>query len=272
MLTLVATPIGNLADITFRAIEALKQADAILCEDTRRSTILLQHYGIEKPLFAHHQFNEAKSLERVLERLRAGENLALISDAGTPCLNDPGALLVAACIREELPFTALPGPCSPIMALLLSNFDATRFQFVGFLPRQPEKALRGFLGYPGTTVAFESPERLLSTLETLVTLDPKRRCAVVREMTKTYEECKRGSAEELFAYFQAKGVKGEICLVLGEGALPEESLPLEELVQMLQEFHGLSLKEAIKMAARLSGVPKSKVYQIIHKQDEVKDK
>jgi 16S rRNA (cytidine1402-2'-O)-methyltransferase len=265
LLTLIATPIGNLADITLRALEALREADTILCEDTRRSSILLKHYGIEKPLLSHHLFNEAKSLEGVLARLRTGERLALISDAGTPCLNDPGALLVAACIQEGLPFTTLPGPCSPIAALLLSNFDATRFQFVGFLPKEPKKTLRSLLYYPGTTVAFESPERLVRTLEALTQLDPKRRCAVAREMTKTYEECKRGSAEELLTHFQAKGVKGEICLILEGGPLPEEPLPLEELVQMLQELHGLSLKEAIKMAARLSGTAKSEVYKIIHK-------
>lgn len=266
MLYLIATPIGNLADITFRAVETLKNCAAILCEDTRRSTILLNRYGIEKPLYSYHKFNEQKNLEIILERLRAGEEIALISDAGTPCLNDPGSILVQACIQEGIPFTALPGPCSPINALLLSGFDATRFQFLGFLPRKPLEALRGILGYPGTTIAFESPERLIDTLEDLTGLDPQRSVAVVREMTKTFEECKRGSAAEVLAHFRTKGVKGEICLVIAGGKLPQEDLPLEELVELLQEMHGLSLKEAIKMAAKLKDLPKSEVYRHFHQE------
>ena len=263
MLYLIATPIGNLADITLRALDVLKGVDAVLCEDTRRSRILLERHGIDRPLVSHHKFNEQKSLEPILERLRRGGRLALISDAGTPCLNDPGAALVQACIAEGLPFTALPGPCSPIMALLLSGFDAARFQFVGFLPRKPEEMLRALVGYPGTSIAFESPERLIDTLEDLTRLDPSRRVAVVREMTKTFEECKRGPVCEVLSYFREKGVKGEICLVIAGGKFPDE-MPLDELVELLQELHGLTLKEAIKLAAKLKKMPKSEVYSHFH--------
>jgi len=265
MLFLIATPIGNLGDISFRAIEALKKADAILCEDTRRSTILLTHYGIEKPLYSYHKFNERKNLEVILERLRNGEQIALISDAGTPCLNDPGSILVEACIAEELPFTTVPGACSPIAALVLSGFSAERFQFIGFLPRKPMEALRAAMGYPGTTLALESPERLIDTLEGIVSLDPERPVAVAREMTKTFEECKRGPAREVLAYFQAKGVKGEICLVIGGGKFLAEEMPLDELIEELRALHGVSLKEAIKLAASLLKRPKSEIYREVHK-------
>jgi 16S rRNA (cytidine1402-2'-O)-methyltransferase len=264
MLVLVATPIGNLSDISFRAIEALKKADAILCEDTRRSAILLTHYGIEKPLYSYHKFNERKNLEIVLARLRNGEEIALISDAGTPCLNDPGSILVQACIAEGLPFTAVPGACSPVMALVLSGFDARRFQVVGFLPKKPLEMLRAAMGFPGTTVALESPERLIDTLEDLAGIDPERRVAVAREMTKTFEECRRGPVREVLTHFREKGVKGEICLVIAGGKIPTEEMPLDELIEQLQELHGLSLKEAIKLAATLLKRPKSEIYREIH--------
>lgn len=266
MLFLVATPIGNLSDISLRAIDTLKSVDVIYCEDTRRSSILMKEYEVHKPLFSYHLFNERQYLEQILGRLRAGEKVALISDAGTPCLNDPGAILVQACVKEGLPFTAIPGACSPIVALLLSGMDAGRFQFVGFLPRKPDEVLRGALGYGGTTVAFESPERLVETLEALAKMDPERQVAVAREMTKTYEECQRGKAGELAEHFRKKGVKGEICLCIAGGKLPAEQMPLDELIVALQELHGVSLKEAIKLAATLTGRPKSEVYKSVHHQ------
>ena len=264
MLYLIATPIGNLEDVTLRALETLKRCSAVLCEDTRRSKILLDRHQIEKPLYSYHKFNEQKNLEVILERLRAGEDIGLISDAGTPCLNDPGSILVQACIAEKLPFTAIPGPCSPINALLLSGLDARRFQFIGFLPRNPLEMLRSILGYSGTTIAFESPERLIDTLEDLARLDSERQIAVVREMTKTFEECTRGPVREALDYFRQKGVKGEICLLIGPGKFKGEEMPLDELVELLQELHGLSLKEAIKLAAKLKNMPKSEVYRQFH--------
>jgi 16S rRNA (cytidine1402-2'-O)-methyltransferase len=265
MLFLVATPIGNLSDISLRALEVLREMDLILCEDTRRSSILLKHYGIDKPLYSYHKFNEKKNLEAVLERLRGGEKVGLISDAGTPCLNDPGAVLAEACVEEGLPFTAIPGACSPIQALVLSGMDATKFQFIGFLPKKGAATLRQALGYPGSTVAFESPERLVDTLEALSELDPERRVAVVREMTKTFEECKRGPVKEVLRYYREKGVKGEICLVIAGGEFPEEKMPLDELILSLQEVHGLTTKEAIKLAAKLLNQPKSAIYDAVHR-------
>lgn len=265
MLYLVSTPIGNLGDISLRALEVLRSVVSILCEDTRRSQILLDKYGIEKKLYSYHKFNEQKNLDLIIERLESGEDLALISDAGTPCLNDPGSILVQACISKNIPFTTVPGPCSPIAALLLSGMDASRFQFVGFLDKKPLPQLRALLGYPGTTIAFESPERLIDTLEDLASLAPERPIAVVREMTKTYEECRRGPAHLVLHHFREKGVKGEICLLISGGEPPADEMPLDELLELLQETHGLSLKEAIKLAAKLKKVPKNEIYRKVHK-------
>jgi 16S rRNA (cytidine1402-2'-O)-methyltransferase len=264
MLFLISTPIGNLSDISFRAIEVLKDVDAILCEDTRRSSILLKNYSIDKPLYSYHKFNEKKNLDLILARLKNGEKIALISDAGTPCLNDPGLILVKACIEEDLLVTAIPGACSPIMALTLSGFDTSTFQFIGFLPKKPAAALKTAIRYPGTTVALESPERLLHTLETLAKIDPVRKIVVAREMTKKFEECKRGKVTEVLKHFSKKKVKGEICLVIAAGDLPIEDLPLDELITLLQEEHGLSIKEAIKLAATLLKKPKSEIYRQVH--------
>lgn len=264
MLTLVATPIGNLADLSPRALAALQAADGILCEDTRHSSILLRHYSIDKPLLSYHKFNEQKKLKSILERLRCGESWALISDAGTPEINDPGLRLVQACIAEELPFTAIPGPCSPILALILSGFDTTRFQCVGFLHDPLEPALRSIMNYAGTTVVLEAPHRLIQMLKAIDRLDPTRRVAVAREMTKAFEECKRGTVSEVLAHFHAVGVRGEICLVIAPGKLHEDKMPTNELVKLLMETHNLSMKEAIKLAAELLERKKSDVYREAH--------
>ena len=269
MLYIIATPIGNLEDISQRALKTLRECDAILCEDTRRTSILLNRYGFSKPLISYHKFKEAKVLDRILERLESGEKIALVSDAGTPCINDPGERLTKACVERNIPFTAIPGPCSLIEALVLSAFPAERFQFIGFLPKKPQKELRSLLFYPGATIAFESPERLLATLDALGKIAPERRLAVAREMTKTFEECRRGTAAELHAHYRARPPKGEIVLVIAPRESTEEppDLPmdLEACVELLQEVHGLTLKEAIKDAARLLKIPKSTVYKKMHR-------
>ncbi|MBI5272437.1 MAG: 16S rRNA (cytidine(1402)-2'-O)-methyltransferase [Chlamydiia bacterium] len=265
MLYIIATPIGHLGDISQRALEVLRCCDLILCEDTRHSAVLLNHYKIHSPLRSYHKFNEAQCLEQILEDLSLGKNLALISDAGTPCINDPGERLLAACIEKGLPFTALPGPCSPIQALLLSGFETQPFQCIGFLPKRGEKMLRQLLFYPGTTIAFESPARLLQTLEALAILSPERRVAVVREMTKTFEECRRGAPQQLIEHFKVHPPKGEIVLVIAPGKPPMESLEIEECVHLLSTLLGLSLKEAIKQAAHLLKLPKQDVYKKFHK-------
>lgn len=265
MLFLVATPIGNLSDITLRALETLKASDYILCEDTRRSQGLLQHFGIKKPLRSYHQFNESKTQEKILEDLKSGMKISLISDAGTPLISDPGHLLILACQKENIPFTAIPGPCSVIQALVLSGMDAERFQFVGFLPKKTSELknlLLDLLQYSGTSICFESPERILKTLTLLKTLGEKRLIAVARELTKIHEECKKGSVEEILSYFTKQPPKGEIILLIsGEKNSSDFShLSPEEHVQKLQKEFGLSKQEAIKMAASLRGVPKKNIY------------
>lgn len=260
MLHIVATPIGNLKDLSLRAIDTLKNADAILCEDTRRSSHLLDHYEIQKPLISYHKFKEKSSLDKTLENLKNGKNLALISDAGTPCINDPGRILVEACIEAGIEVDAIPGPCSVIQALVLSGFPTERFQFIGFLPKNPEKTIRQILAYPGTTVAFESPERVLKTLA-LVQED--QTLAVVREMTKTFQERLIATAGELLERFREKKPRGEFVLVFPPGEAHDDT-PIEEIVKMLRDLHGLSLKEAIKLTAKFKDIPKRDVYKKFH--------
>lgn len=261
MLYIVSTPIGHLDDISKRALDTLREVDLILCEDTRRSQVLLNRYEIQKKCISYHKFNEKKSLESLLADLEAGKKIALISDAGTPCINDPGTILVQGCIEKKIPYTLIPGPCSIIQALVLSGMDTTRFQFIGFLPKNGlEKVLRQALLYPGTTIAFESPNRLISTLKKI---HPETTLAVLREMTKVYEECLRGTPESLISHFEKANPKGEIVLAI-EGGACLQNLSLEETIEMLQEFHGLSLKEAIKSAAKIQKISKRDAYQKMH--------
>ena len=271
MLYLVATPIGNLADITFRAIETLKSCDYILCEDTRHSRTLLVHYGIEKPLKSYHKFNEASQAEGILDDLRNGKVIALVSDAGTPGISDPGADLVKSCLDADLTVTAIPGPCAAIQALSCSGLDTTRFQFVGFLPKKEgalKKMLQEILAYKGTTACYESPHRLIDALEMLHELEPARLLAVGRELTKKFEELRRGTASELLEHWKVNVLKGEIVLLISGSTghdIDWEALSPEEHVAHLEESYSLSRQEAIKMAAELRGVPKRTIYNAVQK-------
>lgn len=274
MLYLVATPIGNLSDITFRAIEILKSVDYILCEDTRHSAHLLKHYEISKPLVSYHSFSEAKKLAEILDTLREGKQVALISDAGTPGISDPGTMLVQACVKEGITVMAIPGPCAAIAAISTSGLDTEAFQFIGFLPKKSmelTRKLKQILAYPGTTVCYESPYRLLDVLQVLLTLDPTRQIVVGRELTKKFEEMIRGSAAELMAHWDEKAVKGEIVLLIaGDNnstkAQDWEEMSVEEHVASMQETFGMSRKEAIVAVAKLRGTPKSQVYKAVHKE------
>ena len=231
MLYLVATPIGNLGDISRRAIEVLEKSDLVLCEDTRYSRNLLLHLKIRKPLISLHRFNERSRQDRIIQVLKEGQTVSVISDAGTPCVNDPGGRLVERCIEEDLPFTAVPGACSYIQALVLSGFDTRRFQCLGFLPRKKgEKAnfLTSALDYAGTSIAFESPHRLIDTLRILGRVVPERQIAIAREMTKAFEECLRGTAASLLEHFGDRRVKGEIVLVIAAAPQKKGSKRYEE--------------------------------------------
>jgi len=219
MLYVVATPIGNLGDITLRAVEALKSADVIAAEDTRHSGILLKHFGIKKPLISYYEHNEAMRAAQLVKRLAAGENVALITDAGTPGLSDPGARLIRECIKGELPFTVIPGPSSILAALVGSGFCAEQFFFGGFLPvkgGQRERELRAAAAREETSVYFESPYRLTKTLATGIDILPDRQLCVARELTKKFEEFRRGTAGELLAHYEVHPPKGEIVLLVSE--------------------------------------------------------
>jgi 16S rRNA (cytidine1402-2'-O)-methyltransferase len=217
MLYVVATPIGNLGDITLRALDVLKSVDLIAAEDTRHSGILLKHFGIKKPFISYHEHNEAARTAELAERLVRGQNVALITDAGTPGLSDPGLRLIRECIQHELPFTIIPGPSSIPTAVLGSGFSTDKFSFCGFLPVKSgkrERELRAAVERDATTIFFESPYRLTKTLAACMDVMPDRHLCVARELTKKFEEFRRGTASELLAYYQAHPPKGEIVLVI----------------------------------------------------------
>ena len=220
MLSVVPTPIGNMADVSLRALEVLRDADVIAAEDTRHSGLLLHHHGLSKPLLSYHEHNEAMRTAELLGRLREGARVALITDAGTPGISDPGARLVRACAEEGIACTVLPGPCAAITALVGSGFDASAFFFGGFLPvksGQRQNALTAAVQRDETSVFYESPHRLEKSLAALVELAPDRRVCVARELTKKFEEYRRGFPAELAAHYAAHPPKGEICLLV-EGA------------------------------------------------------
>jgi 16S rRNA (cytidine1402-2'-O)-methyltransferase len=217
MLYVVATPIGNLGDITLRALEILKDVDLVAAEDTRHSGILLKHYQIDKPLISYHEHNEAMRTAQLVERLAAGEKVALITDAGTPGLSDPGARLIRACTKRQLDFTIIPGPSSILTALVGSGFSAEKFFFCGFLPvksGQRERELRSAAAREETSIYFESPYRLTKTLKASIDILQDRQLCVARELTKKFEEFRRGTAAELLAHYESHPPKGEIVLVI----------------------------------------------------------
>jgi 16S rRNA (cytidine1402-2'-O)-methyltransferase len=219
MLYVVATPIGNLGDITVRALEVLKSVDVIAAEDTRYSGMLLKHFEIKKPLVSYHEHNEAMRTAQLVDRLAGDENVALITDAGTPALSDPGARLIRACIERGLPLTIIPGPSSILAALVGSGFSTERFYFGGFLPvksGQRERELRAMAERGETTIFFESPYRLTKTLAVCTDIMPDRQLCVARELTKKFEEFRHGIASELLAHYEAHPPKGEIVLVISQ--------------------------------------------------------
>lgn len=217
MLYVVATPIGNLGDITLRALEVLKSIDVVAAEDTRHSGLLLKHFGIKKPFVSYHEHNEAARTAQLIECLARGENVALITDAGTPGVSDPGMRLIRECISRKLPFTILPGTSSILTALLGSGFATDRFSFRGFLPvksGQRERELQTAARSKETTLFFESPYRLLKTLQTCSSIMPERQLCIARELTKKFEEFRRGTAAELLAHYETHPAKGEIVIVV----------------------------------------------------------
>lgn len=217
MLTLVPTPIGNLQDITLRSLEVLKSVDLILAEDTRTTRVLLQHYGIEKRVLAHHQHNEHAAVKEIVRLLQEGQQIALVSDAGTPGISDPGFLLVRECIREGIEINCLPGATAFVPALVMSGLPCDRFVFEGFLPQKKgrQTRLQNLKEEDRTIVFYESPFRLVKLLEECIgVFGEERQAAVCRELSKMFQETKRGTLATLKQYYTEKAPKGEIVVVV----------------------------------------------------------
>ncbi|MBW0004180.1 MAG: 16S rRNA (cytidine(1402)-2'-O)-methyltransferase [Hyphomicrobiales bacterium] len=276
-LHIVATPIGNLGDMTLRALATLAGADTVLAEDTRVTRRLFAHYGLATPLEAYHEHNAERVRPAILAKLREGAKIALVSDAGTPLISDPGFKLVEAALADGIAVTGLPGASSVLAALMVAGLPTHRFFFEGFLP-QKQAARRSRLSQlasvPGTLVIFESPRRLAAMLEDAASVLGERKAAVTRELTKLFEEVRRGSLAELARnYTDAGPPKGEVVVVIGapgeEGAHAKASEKLDE--HLAKALDGRSLKEAVGRVAAETGLPRREVYaralELTHKVD-----
>jgi 16S rRNA (cytidine1402-2'-O)-methyltransferase len=264
-LAVCATPIGNLDDVTLRVLDELREAEVVLCEDTRRTRRLLERHGIRARLHSYHEHNEAQRTSEMLPRLEAGERVALVSDAGMPGISDPGARLVAAALDSGLPVHVLPGPSAVETALVASGFAAESFRFVGFLPRAPRALDASWDAFAddGPVVAFESPQRLPATLRSLAARQPERLVAVCRELTKRFEEVVRGTAEELTRRF-VEPPKGEITLVLAAAAAAtREAEAIDEAIAVVRELvdAGVPRRLASELVARLTGIARNDLYR-----------
>jgi 16S rRNA (cytidine1402-2'-O)-methyltransferase len=256
-LVVCPTPIGNLEDVTLRTLSALRDADVVACEDTRRTRVLLDRFGVKAPLVSYHEHNEEARARELVERMRKGETVALVSDAGMPLVSDPGFVLVRECVAAGLAVEVLPGPSAVITALVASGLPSARWRFEGFLPRK-QGELRAVFEAPETIVAFESPRRLGATL---AVIDPAREVAVCRELTKVHEEVVRGTAGELAARYASETPRGEIVLVVGpataagEGPGPDAVAAFDELVGA-----GARRRVAARVVARLTGASANALY------------
>lgn len=262
-LYLVATPIGNLEDITLRAVRVLREADLIACEDTRQSGKLLAHFGIDKPTVSYHEHNETARTRELVANLEGGSNVALISDAGTPLVSDPGYRLVTSAIAAGIPVVPIPGASAVLGALAASGLPTEAFRFCGFLPAksgQRKKALEELRGEDCTMVFYEGPHRILDTLADITAVYGDRPVVVARELTKIHEEFLRGTAEEIRVQLASRpSVKGEITLLIGKGMAVVADTPIEEAVRELEE-KGIPRMDAIKQVARERGLSKREVY------------
>lgn len=270
MLYLCATPIGNLEDITLRVLRVLQEADVIYCEDTRNTLKLLRHFEIAKPLQSYHDHSPEARAQKIADDVRAGRQVALVSDAGMPVISDPGFDLVNLFRRENLPYTVLPGASASLTALVLSGIAADRFLFEGFLPRK-KKDLEARLALldkeRATAIIYESPHRLSATLDVFAKRWPERECAAVREITKRFEETVRGTTVSVRDHFNANVPRGEFVLILG-GAVETETSAEDTFAQglalakqLIQE--GASTNQAAKEAAQATGLSKRTIYQAL---------
>jgi 16S rRNA (cytidine1402-2'-O)-methyltransferase len=263
MLAVCATPIGNLEDVTLRVLRELAEADIVLCEDTRRTRILLDRHGIKARTLSYHEHNEAARTAELVPRLLAGERVALVSDAGLPGVSDPGARLIAAALEAGVQVTVLPGPSAVETALVASGLLGERYLFLGYLPRGAAALAtlwEELARLPHPAVAFESPQRLPATLRSLAAALPERPVAVCRELTKVFEEVARGTAAEVAARF-SEPPKGEITLVVGGGgpAEPDEGAAVVAVSELVAA--GLPRRQAADLVARLTGVARNRLYR-----------
>lgn len=266
MLYLVPTPIGNLGDISQRCRQTLEEADFIAAEDTRVSLKLLNHLGIKKPLVSYYEHNRAESGPRILERLLAGETCALVSDAGSPAISDPGEDLVALCAANGVTVTAIPGPCAVITALSISGLSTGRFTFEGFLStnkKNRQAHLASLAGEQRTMIFYEAPHKLLATLQDLLAaFGPDRRISLCRELTKLHEEVIRTTLQGALEYYAELAPRGEYVLVLEGAEPPSEELTLEDALALVAQRleQGASRKDAVKQVAKETGFPKNTLY------------
>ena len=271
-LYLCATPIGNLEDITLRVLNMLKDCDFIAAEDTRHTLKILNHFDIQKPMTSYHEHNKLSKGPRLLEKLLAGINIALVTDAGMPGISDPGADMVRLCYENNVPVTVLPGASASVTALVLSGLENRRFIFEGFLPtdkKEKNLVLKSLENETRTVIFYEAPHRLLSTLEELHNAVGERKCACIREITKKHEEVKRGSLGEVFNYFKAVSPKGEFVIVIEGKSITDvrdeeiskwETMPIEEHMKI---YSDLDDKEAMKKVAKDRGVSKRDIYKYL---------
>jgi 16S rRNA (cytidine1402-2'-O)-methyltransferase len=263
-LYVVATPIGNLEDITYRAVRILGEVDLVAAEDTRHSRKLFTHFGIKKPLVSYHDHNEQQRQAKLVEELQAGKDIALISDAGTPCIADPGYRLIASCHTAGIPVVPIPGPSALITALSVAGVSTERFAFEGYLPQRAKARgdlLRKLNGEQRTLVFYETPHRLAATLADLVEiLGAERFMVVARELTKLYEELFRGTTTEAVARFEQDPARGELVLVIPPSTQGPQMNVRDALRKLLNESD-LSRRDAVKLIAREYGLPSSDIYR-----------
>ena len=273
-LYIVATPIGNLEDITLRAIRTLKEVDIIAAEDTRQTLKLLNHLEISKPLISYHRHNEEIKTKELINKLLEGKNIALVSDAGTPVISDPGGEIVKEAIKEEIKIIPIPGPCALITALIASGMDAKEFTFIGFLPQNKKnrkEKLEQIKNAENTLILYEAPHKLLQTLEELKSIIDKRKVVLAKELTKIHEEFKMGTIEELQE--DIINPKGEYVIIIEKNEKTKEQIKLENLNNLTIEEHykyyeeiGLDKKEIIKKVAKDRNLNKNEVYKKFLKQ------
>ena len=262
-LVVCPTPIGNLEDVTLRVLSALRDADVVACEDTRRTRVLLDRYGVRARLVSFHEHNERARAGELVARMQAGDVVALVSDAGMPLVSDPGFVLVREAVAAGLGVEVLPGPSAVLTALVASGLPAERWRFAGFLPRKRAE-LRALFAAPETLVAFESPRRVAASLAALAEADPDRPVAVCRELTKVHEEVVRGTAAELAARYGEAPPRGEVVLVVGPAAAeaePDLGPALDALARLVEA--GARTRPAASVVADLTGIPANRLYRAL---------